>query len=58
MAYVGAVYSIARFRRAADEVLDELARHQRAADRPAPQHNCVLRIILMTTEYSAVNPFQ
>ena len=41
MAYVGAVYSIARFRRAADEVLDELARHQRAADRPAPQHKQV-----------------
>jgi hypothetical protein len=41
MAYVGAVYSIARFRRTADEVLDELARRRRAADRPVPQHKQV-----------------
>jgi hypothetical protein len=41
MAYVGAVYSIDRFRRTADEVVDELARRQRAADRPVPQHKQV-----------------
>ena len=41
MAYVGAVYSIDRFRRTADEVVDELARKERAADRPAPQHKRV-----------------
>ena len=41
MAYVGAVYTIDRFRRTADEVLDELARKQRAADRPAPRHKQV-----------------
>lgn len=41
MAYVGAVYTIDRFRRTADDVLDELARKQRAADRPAPQHKHV-----------------
>jgi hypothetical protein len=38
MAYVGAVYTIDRFRRTAADVLDELARKQRAADRPQPQH--------------------
>ncbi len=41
MAYVGAVYTIDRFRRTADEVVDELARKERAADRPAPQHKRV-----------------
>jgi hypothetical protein len=41
MAYVGAVYTINRFRRTADEVVDELARKERAADRPAPQHKQV-----------------
>jgi hypothetical protein len=41
MAYVGAVYTIDRFRRTADEVVDELARKQRSADRPPPQHKQV-----------------
>lgn len=41
MAYVGAVYTIDRFRRTADEVLDELARRERATDRPLPQHKQV-----------------
>lgn len=41
MAYVGAVYTIDRFRRTADEVLDELARKERAAERPVPQHKQV-----------------
>ena len=36
MAYVGAVYSIAPFVRTADEVVDEVCRRQRAADRPRP----------------------
>ena len=38
MAYVGTVYTIDRFRRTADEVIDEIARNERAADRPVPQH--------------------
>ncbi len=38
MAYVGAVYSIDRFVRTADDVLDEICRRERAADRPQPQH--------------------
>jgi hypothetical protein len=41
MAYVGAVYSIERFRRTAEEVVDEIARKERAAARPAPQHKQV-----------------
>lgn len=41
MAYVGAVYSINRFRRTADDVVHEVRRKQRAADRPSPQHKQV-----------------
>jgi len=41
MAYVGAVYTIDRFRRTPDEVVEELARKQRADDRPTPQHKRV-----------------
>lgn len=41
MAYVGAVYTIARFRRTTDDVLDEMARRARAENRPRPQHKRV-----------------
>lgn len=41
MAYVGAVYSIDRYRRAPDDVLDELQRRQRRQERPAPHHKRV-----------------
>lgn len=41
MSYVGAVYSIDRFVRSADDVLDELARKEAAGDRPRPQHKHV-----------------
>jgi len=41
MAYVGAVYTIAPFRRTTDDVLDEIARRARADDRPQPQHKRV-----------------
>jgi hypothetical protein len=41
MAYVGAVYSIERYRRTADDVVDEVCRKQRAAERPRPQHKQV-----------------
>jgi hypothetical protein len=41
MAYVGAVYSIAPFERTADDVVEEIDRRQRAADRPVPQHKHV-----------------
>jgi hypothetical protein len=41
IAYVGAVYSIDRFRRTADEIINDLLRKQRAKDRPRPQHKHV-----------------
>jgi hypothetical protein len=41
MAYVGAVYSIDRYRRTADDVLDEMQRRQRRKERPVPQHKRV-----------------
>lgn len=41
MSYVGAVYSIDRFRRTADDVVNEMARRARATDRPQPQHKQV-----------------
>jgi hypothetical protein len=41
MSYVGAVYSIAAFPRSAEEVLDEVQRRLRVADRPQPQHKAV-----------------
>ena len=41
MAYVGAVYSIDRYRRTADDVLDEVQRRERRQDRPVPQHKRV-----------------
>ena len=41
MAAVGAVYSIAPYVRTADDVIDELARQARAAERPRPRHKHV-----------------
>jgi hypothetical protein len=41
MACVGAVYSIERFVRTADDILDEVLRKKCAKDRPRPQHKHV-----------------
>ncbi len=41
MACVGAVYSIAPFVRTADDILDEVLRDQRGAERPEPAHKHV-----------------
>jgi hypothetical protein len=41
MAYVGAVYTIDRFPRTADEIVEELLRKRRANERPRPQHKHV-----------------
>jgi hypothetical protein len=41
MAYVGAVYTIERYRRTTDDVVDEVQRKERAAERPKPQHKRV-----------------
>jgi len=41
MAYVGAIYTQARFPRTAEDVIDEVRRRNRAKDRPEPQHKHV-----------------
>ncbi len=41
MSYVGAVYSIDAFPRTPDDVVDEVRRRERGAQRPAPQHKQV-----------------
>ena len=41
MAYVGAVYTIARFERTPEQILNEVARRGRAKDRPRPQNKHV-----------------
>jgi hypothetical protein len=50
MAYVGAVYSIERFLRTADDVVDEICRKQRATERPKPQHKQVWAEMTRTPE--------
>lgn len=50
MAYVGAVYSIDRFVRTADDVVDDVCREQRTADRPQPQHKQVWAEMTRTHE--------
>ena len=41
MAYVGSVYTQARFPRTAEDVIDEVRRRKRARERPEPQHKHV-----------------
>lgn len=41
MSYVGAVYTIDRYRRTAEDVVNEVQRKERVADRPSPQHKRV-----------------
>ena len=41
MSYVGANYTLARFPRTAEDVIDEVCRRMRAKDRPEPQHKHV-----------------
>jgi hypothetical protein len=55
MSYVGAVYSIDRFVRTADEVIDELQRRQRAADRPKPCHKRVWVEMTQVLEGDTIN---
>jgi hypothetical protein len=50
MAYVSAVYSIDRFVRSADDLIDEVCRKQRALERPQPQHKHVWAEMTRTTE--------
>jgi hypothetical protein len=50
MAYVGAVYTIDRFRRTAEDVVDEIARKERSGQRPVPQHKQVWAEMTRTSE--------
>lgn len=55
MAYVGAVYSIAPFKRSAEEVVNELRRKQRQADRPRPQNKQVFAEMTRFREGQVIN---
>lgn len=55
MAYVGAVYSIAPFKRTAADVVDELRRKQRQADRPRPQNKQVFAEMTRFREGEVIN---
>ena len=55
MAYVGAVYSIAPFVRTADEVVNELRRRRRQADRPRPQNKQVFAEMTRFREGEVLN---
>jgi len=55
MAYVGAVYSIAPFVRTADQVINELRRKERQADRPRPQNKQVFAEMTRFREGEVIN---
>ncbi|MGH9610244.1 MAG: ISKra4 family transposase [Bryobacteraceae bacterium] len=55
MAYVGAVYSIAPFKRNAADVVDELRRKKRQPDRPRPQNKQVLAEMTRFREGEVIN---
>lgn len=55
MAYVGAVYSIAPFKRTAEDVVNELRRKQRRADRPRPQNKQVFAEMTRFREGEVIN---
>ena len=55
MSYVGAVYTIDRFVRTPDDVLDELARHDAAQERPRPQHKRVAAEMTQVVEGEECN---
>ena len=55
MAYVGAVYSIDKFVRTADDVVDEIRRRQRAEARPNPKHKRVFVEMTQVCEGETIN---
>lgn len=55
MAYVGAVYSIAPFKRNAEDVVNELRRKERQADRPRPQNKQVFAEMTRFHEGEVIN---
>jgi len=55
MAYVGAVYSIDRFCRTADDIIDDILRKDRASERPRPLHKRVRAEMTHVIEGEACN---
>ncbi len=55
MAYVGAVYTIDRFVRSVDEVIEEVLRASRCRDRPSPRHKRVWAEMTLQREGEAAN---
>lgn len=55
MAYVGAVYSIAPFRRTPDDIVNELRRKERQPDRPRPQNKQVFAEMTRFREGEVIN---
>lgn len=55
MAYVGAVYSIAPFQRSAQDVVNELRRRQRQAERPRPENKQVFAEMTRFCEGEVIN---
>jgi hypothetical protein len=55
IAYVGAVYSIAPFKRTAQDVVDELRRKKRQADRPRPQNKQLFAEMTRFREGEVIN---
>ncbi len=53
MAYVGAMYTQARFPRTAEDVIDEVRRRKRVKDRPEPQHK---HVWARMTQFTAGEP--
>ena len=55
MACVGAAYSVAPFVRTSDEILDEVFRERRAADRPEPQNKRLWAEMTLAGEGESLN---
>jgi hypothetical protein len=55
MAYVGAIYTIDRWVRTAEDVVDEVRRRQRAEGRPVPQHKQVWAEMTTLQEGEVIN---
>jgi hypothetical protein len=55
MAYVGAVYTIDRFSRTAADIVDELRRRKKRADRPQPQNKEVFADLTRFEEGAVIN---
>ena len=55
MACVGGVYSVAPFRRTAEEVLDEILRHQKQKQRPEPKNKRLRAVLTRQLDGKKVN---